>query len=78
MQIYTESFLWLLQKVAEKNYHITYQIKIKINKSRNHFKYFFGPTIRIGRESWCLPYAGFFLGGLAGANVILTVHTLRC
>ena len=19
----------------------------------------FGPTIRIGRESWCLPYAGF-------------------
>ena len=19
-----------------------------------------GPTIRIGRESWCLPYAGFF------------------
>ena len=22
-----------------------------------------GPTIRIGRESWCLPYAGFFGGG---------------
>ena len=20
-----------------------------------------GPIIRIGRESWCLPYAGFFL-----------------
>ena len=20
-----------------------------------------GPTIRIGRESWCLPYAGFLL-----------------
>ena len=20
-----------------------------------------GPTIRIGRESWCLPYAGFFI-----------------
>ena len=20
-----------------------------------------GPSIRIGRESWCLPYAGFFL-----------------
>ena len=20
-----------------------------------------GATIRIGRESWCLPYAGFFL-----------------
>ena len=20
-----------------------------------------GPTIRIGREIWCLPYAGFFL-----------------
>ena len=20
-----------------------------------------GPTIRIGRESWCLPYAGFFV-----------------
>ena len=19
-----------------------------------------GPTIRIGRQSWCLPYAGFF------------------
>ena len=19
-----------------------------------------GPSIRIGRESWCLPYAGFF------------------
>ena len=22
-----------------------------------------GPTIRIGRESWCLPYAGFFFRG---------------
>ena len=21
-----------------------------------------GPSIRIGRESWCLPYAGFFQG----------------
>ena len=20
-----------------------------------------GPIIRIGRESWCLPYAGFFI-----------------
>ena len=20
-----------------------------------------GPNIRVGRESWCLPYAGFFL-----------------
>ena len=20
-----------------------------------------GPTIRIGRKSWCLPYVGFFL-----------------
>ena len=20
-----------------------------------------GPTIRIGRESWCLPYAGFLI-----------------
>ena len=20
-----------------------------------------GPSIRIGRESWCLPYAGFFV-----------------
>ena len=24
------------------------------------FKICIGPTIRIGRESWCLPYAGFF------------------
>ena len=23
-----------------------------------------GPTIRIGRESWCLPYAGFLARGL--------------
>ena len=23
-----------------------------------------GPTIRIGRESWCLPYAGFFFKDL--------------
>ena len=24
-----------------------------------------GPTIRIGRESWCLPYAGFFFAQVA-------------
>ena len=25
-------------------------------------------TIRIGRESWCLPYAGFFLSTLSGLH----------
>ena len=25
------------------------------------FQICIGPIIRIGRESWCLPYAGFFL-----------------
>ena len=24
-----------------------------------------GPSIRIGRESWCLPYAGFFSSEIA-------------
>ena len=28
-----------------------------------------GPSIRIGRESWCLPYAGFFVVGLATSAV---------
>ena len=29
-----------------------------------------GPIIRIGRESWCLPYAGFFNRGPANYEVI--------
>ena len=28
-----------------------------------------GPTIRIGRESWCLPYAGFLLDWLELGNL---------
>ena len=30
-----------------------------------------GPTIRIGRESWCLPYAGFllYISLQSGANM---------
>ena len=29
-----------------------------------------GPSIRIGRESWCLPYAGFFNETAESFNVI--------
>ena len=29
-----------------------------------------GPTIRIGQESWCLPYDGFFLDKKTFANNI--------
>ena len=28
-----------------------------------------GPTIRIGQESWCLPYAGFLLNALDIVNI---------
>ena len=31
------------------------------------FQICIGPIIRIGRESWCLPYAGFFSSALAPA-----------
>ena len=38
-----------------------YKKKLKKKKSRNLF-ICIGPTIRIGREGWCLPYAGFVKG----------------
>ena len=34
--------------------------KKKIKKIMHFLQNCIGPTIRIGRESWCLPYAGFF------------------
>ena len=36
-----------------------------------------GPTIRIGRESWCLPYAGVFFRGqnLPSKNLCRAMHT---
>ena len=35
-------------------------LKKEIKKILQLLKNCIGPTIRIGRESWCLPYAGFF------------------
>ena len=29
-----------------------------------------GPTIRIGRESWCLPYAGFFRSNTTTQDIV--------
>ena len=38
-----------------------------------------GPIIRIGRESWCLPYAGFFLNGLKiNINLIIRQNFFVC
>ena len=34
--------------------------KITQPLSKKKLQICIGPTIRIGRESWCLPYAGFF------------------
>ena len=42
------------KKKKEKN-HATF---LKKNNNNNCI----GPTIRIGRESWCLPDAGFLIG----------------
>ena len=44
------------------------QKKIKIKKITQFLKNCIGPTIRIGRDSWCLPYAGFFLCDLLKIN----------
>ena len=35
-------------------------LKKKKKKIMEPFQICIGPTIRIGQESWCLPYAGFF------------------
>ena len=43
-----------------KKYHATNKNKKKI-KIPQPLLICIGPTIRIGRESWCLPYAEFFL-----------------
>ena len=40
----------LIDKKETKKKKITQPIKICI-----------GPTIHIGQESWCLPYAGFYV-----------------
>ena len=45
-------------------YHATYQKKNNkknIKKITQTLQICIGPTIRIGRKSWCLPYAGFFI-----------------
>ena len=41
-------------------------------KEEKKEKNYIGPTIRIVRESWCLPYVGFF-----HPDLMLTVHH-RC
>ena len=35
-----------------------------------------GASIRIGREIWCLPYAGFFLDALASLDLIIVTDSL--
>ena len=47
--IFTNSALW---------YHETYRQKKK--KIMQPLQICIGPTVRIGQESWCLLYAGFF------------------
>ena len=42
-------------KKIDKSRNLSKNLKIKKNLQNC-----IGPTIRIGRESWCLPYAGFF------------------
>ena len=41
-----------------------------------------GPIIRIGRESWCLPYAGFFVNVLFYSrkimNLSINFNTVNC
>ena len=37
-----------------------------------------GPIIRIGRESWCLPYAGFFcIGAISDHNERFSASCMR-
>ena len=36
-----------------------------------------GPTIRIGRESWCLPYAGFLNKNLKTFNFFQPLNPLK-
>ena len=43
----------------EKN-HAIYQKKKNLKKITGPLQICIGPTIRIARESWCLPYAEFF------------------
>ena len=35
-----------------------------------------GPIIRIGRESWCLPYAGFFILYSQHQDILIVNHVL--
>ena len=35
-----------------------------------------GPTSRIGRESWCLPYAGFFLADCTLTIILYKVQII--
>ena len=39
---------------------------------------FIGPTIRIGQESWGLPYAGFFLGVLSNKMFFFVLKDSHC
>ena len=36
-----------------------------------------GPTIRIGRESWCLPYAGFLESFMKHALTALFLNLVK-
>ena len=53
----------------KKNYHANYQKKIT-----QPLQIWIGPTIRIGRESWCLPYARFFLYIFFSNNVCIFLY----
>ena len=44
------------------------KIKTKFKKTMQPLQTFIGPTIRMGRESWCLPYAGFLRGKCIGSG----------
>ena len=54
---------------AGKKNHATYQKIIKIKIITQPLQICIGPTIRIGRESWCLPYAGFLLLNCINLNM---------
>ena len=43
----------------KKKYYVYIKKKLKKLKIMIPLQICIGPTIRIGRESWCLPYAGF-------------------
>ena len=50
------------EKTKQKKYLIMQHIEKK------PLQFCIGSTIRIGRDSWCLPYAGFLIRGLKSYN----------